>query len=275
MDNGKWRPIGEVAKLHDITVPRLRLWCDKGLVEYDKRSNSRYIPDYEWKKIEKIKKMFDQGEKNGTKVTFDDVRTELVKDQLLEQKEEDQEQKKADRMMKIALERMLNDSIKASFEEIAAGFIQIKENMSEIQEQLKNPLHVEDKQAQARFDQVDMQLKAMASMIERLEREKEEEARRRKAAEERIQELTDLFRTYVESNSALGKKKTSSEEDEMKVQVTKIMLRDEAENLWRQKPATERQKKSGWFGKEEDLEKKDRFIADYIEAHLNKRLRNE
>ena len=43
MSNIKWESIGPVAEKFNIEIPRLRTWCDKGLIEFDKRSTGRWI----------------------------------------------------------------------------------------------------------------------------------------------------------------------------------------------------------------------------------------
>jgi hypothetical protein len=54
-------------------------------------------------------------------------------------------------------------------------------------------------------------------------------------------------------------------------------LRKEARHLWSIKPVEERTRRSGIFGlkKEEDRDKRDQFIADYIDEHYESRLKKE
>lgn len=53
------------------------------------------------------------------------------------------------------------------------------------------------------------------------------------------------------------------------------ILREEARNLWSQKPESERMKKVGWFRKEEDFDKREQFIQEYIHQHFEERLKKE
>jgi hypothetical protein len=52
-----------------------------------------------------------------------------------------------------------------------------------------------------------------------------------------------------------------------------MRLEEEALKLWAEQPATERFRKKGWFSKEEDSDKKGLFIRNYIQEHLEERLK--
>lgn len=52
-------------------------------------------------------------------------------------------------------------------------------------------------------------------------------------------------------------------------------LEMEALELWKQKPASERMKKVGFFRKKEDKDKKEHFIRFYINSHFEERLKEE
>lgn len=52
-------------------------------------------------------------------------------------------------------------------------------------------------------------------------------------------------------------------------------LEDEALSIWSTKPEEERLIKVGWFRREEDKEKRDRFVRDYIDEHFEKRMKEE
>jgi len=56
--------------------------------------------------------------------------------------------------------------------------------------------------------------------------------------------------------------------------VTKL-LEKEATSLWQEKPKAERLKKIGWFRKEEDRDKRDAFIGEYVEKHFEMYLKRE
>ena len=56
MSDIKWESIGPVAERFNIEVPRLRTWCDKGLIEFDKRSTGRWIPKLNFPKYKRLLK---------------------------------------------------------------------------------------------------------------------------------------------------------------------------------------------------------------------------
>lgn len=56
--------------------------------------------------------------------------------------------------------------------------------------------------------------------------------------------------------------------------VTKL-LEEEAMTLWQEKPEEERLKKFGWFRKEEDRDKRDEFIKNYVDKHFEAYLMRE
>jgi hypothetical protein len=53
------------------------------------------------------------------------------------------------------------------------------------------------------------------------------------------------------------------------------VLREEALRLWNQKPESEKMKKTGWFQKGEDRDKRDQFVQSYIDEHYEQRLKEE
>ncbi|MDE3841098.1 MerR family transcriptional regulator (plasmid) [Bacillus methanolicus] len=53
------------------------------------------------------------------------------------------------------------------------------------------------------------------------------------------------------------------------------ILKREALELWEQKPESERLKKVGLFSKIEDVNKRDRFIEEYIDQHFEEYMRKE
>lgn len=57
----------------------------------------------------------------------------------------------------------------------------------------------------------------------------------------------------------------------------KIMrdLEEEGLSMWATKPAEERFKSVGWFRREEDIEKRERFVKGYIDERFEECLRNE
>jgi hypothetical protein len=53
------------------------------------------------------------------------------------------------------------------------------------------------------------------------------------------------------------------------------ILEEEALSIWSTKPASERFRKVGWFRTEEDRDKRDKFVRDYIDEHFENRMRKE
>lgn len=52
-------------------------------------------------------------------------------------------------------------------------------------------------------------------------------------------------------------------------------LEKEAIQIWMERPDSEKYKKRGWFRREEDTEKKNKFVKEYIDEHFEKRLKVE
>lgn len=104
----EWMPIGEVAKRFDMENARLRDWCNKGLVEFEMRSNARYIPASEFEKIQKILDYFDEAQKMGTRRTFEDVREMLNKENLFVKHEVEVQKKKEVKALQVSIESALS-----------------------------------------------------------------------------------------------------------------------------------------------------------------------
>lgn len=128
MNDSEWLPIGKVAERFEIQVPRLRTWCENGLIEYDRRNTGRWIPKNEFKKIERIITLFSQ----GSNITFDDVKEELIKDNLMnELKIKNDEDEKVEEMA-LMLEK--------AFEKSGAGdfFITVANQFQTMQQEISN-----------------------------------------------------------------------------------------------------------------------------------------
>lgn len=63
--------------------------------------------------------------------------------------------------------------------------------------------------------------------------------------------------------------------DEITRERVKSQLRKEALHQWSTKPEEERMRRAGWFKKEEDRDKRDQFISDYIDENFAERLKQE
>jgi predicted site-specific integrase-resolvase len=141
MNDTKWESIGPVAEKFEIEVPRLRTWCDKGLIEFDKRSTGRWIPNTEFPKIQKIIEIFGR----GGNVTFSDVKEELIKENLYHQLQIDKEQEAKSKEMAAMLGQ--------AFEQSGANemFKQIGEEFRRMQQEINRLSQLVEKQNETRL----------------------------------------------------------------------------------------------------------------------------
>jgi predicted site-specific integrase-resolvase len=141
MNDTKWESIGPVAEKFEIEVPRLRTWCDKGLIEFDKRSTGRWIPNTEFPKIQKIIEIFGR----GGNVTFSDVKEELIKENLYHQLQIDKEQEAKSKEMAAMLGQ--------AFEQSGANemFMQIGEEFRRMQQEINRLSQLVEKQSETRL----------------------------------------------------------------------------------------------------------------------------
>jgi DNA-binding transcriptional MerR regulator len=197
--------IGEAAEHFGINVSRLRLWCEEDLVLHEKRTNMRYIYVSEYHKIQKIIDFFDS-KKGKTRPTLDDVREELLKENLLEDHKESKEVELVEKGVMKAFEGPVGEQLLESFKlvgtELSATkeafrlqqieFLSLKQENQElkglVKDWLAKPL-IEDKETKEKLDKV----------LELLEREHEEKTQMK-------QELTQIKGT-LEVIEAKKKKK--------------------------------------------------------------------
>ncbi|OOR15770.1 hypothetical protein [Bacillus mycoides] len=160
----EWLSIGPCAAKFEIEVPRLRVWCDKGLIEYDKRSTGRWIPTTEFPKIEKIKEIFSR----GGNITFDDVKEELIKDNLFRELKTNAEEEQAINEMAANLEKAFERSgATAFFSTIATEFNSLTHKVDtlteafEKQNQMQEQLLLEDKSKMEKLEEDNAALKGL------------------------------------------------------------------------------------------------------------------
>ena len=141
MSDLKWESIGPVAEKFSIEVPRLRTWCDKGLIEFDKRSTGRWIPSTEYPKIQKIIEVFTR----GGNVTFDDVKEELIKENLYHQLKTDKEQEDKSKEMTLLIGQ--------AFEQSGANemFMQIGSEFKRMQQEINRLSKLVEKQNETKL----------------------------------------------------------------------------------------------------------------------------
>lgn len=141
MENVKWESIGPVAEKFGIEVPRLRTWCDKDLIEFDKRSTGRWIPNTEFPKIKKIIEIFNR----GGNVTFDDVKEELIKENLYHQLQTNKKQEIKSKEMATLLGQ--------AFEQSGANemFMQIGNEFHKMQQEINRLSQLVEKHNETRL----------------------------------------------------------------------------------------------------------------------------
>ncbi|MFK2827136.1 MerR family transcriptional regulator [Bacillus sp. B190/17] len=107
---------------------------------------------------------------------------------------------------------------------------------------------------------------------------KEFEKMAREIAEQQTREIKQQ---YEELLKRLPQPKTIQEERQERIteMITRTRvesnLRDEALNMWSTKPEEERMIRVGFFRKEEDRDKRDQFVRDYINKHFEERIKEE
>lgn len=140
MSGVKWESIGPVAERFGIEIPRLRTWCDKGLIEFDKRTTGRWIPHTEFPKIKKIIEVFNR----GGNVTFDDVKEELIKENLYHKLQTDKEKEEKSKEMTLLIGQ--------AFEQSGANdmFMQIGNEFKRMQQEVNRLSQLVEKQNETR-----------------------------------------------------------------------------------------------------------------------------
>lgn len=198
MNDIKWESIGPVAEKFKIEVPRLRTWCDKGLIEFDKRSTGRWIPDTEFPKIKKIIEIFNR----GGNITFADVKEELIKENLYHQLQTDKEKEAKSKEMAAVLGQ--------AFEQSGANemFIQIGDEFRRMQQEIIRLSQLVEKQNETklledrRINKLQEDNEALKGLVQDLissdkelknafnvymEEQKQEKANKRAELEEKLQ----------------------------------------------------------------------------------------
>lgn len=162
----EWLSIGPCAEKFELEVPRLRTWCDKGLVEFDKRSTGRWIPVTEFPKIEKIKEIFSR----GGNITFADVKEELIKDNLFRELKINTEEEKKVQEMAATMEKAFKKTGATDFfSAIASEFSSLRQEVNtltrliEQQNQVQGQLLLEDK---TRMDKLEQDNEALKGLVQ-------------------------------------------------------------------------------------------------------------
>ncbi|WP_371019037.1 hypothetical protein [Pseudalkalibacillus sp. JSM 102089] len=263
----QWFTLKEAANHFAIDSSRLRDWTNKGLVEYDKRSNQRYIPSTEFIKISKIIEIFEKAKTAGTRKTFDDVKTELQKENLYTQYQEDQEQKKIEKTTEIAL-NSINTELKDTLMAMAHGFKQIQEENHLIKEQFNQLLEQHNK-ALSKLDKLESTISNYGDNSKEIAVALESKTSQEKVTTNEIANLNNKVEELIKndrekrSNDILTKKKIETQ------------LEEEALKIWNEKSEEERTRKVGFFKREEDIPKRNTFIKEYTDLHFETRIKKE
>src|SRR3954447_15475335 len=199
MNDTKWESIGPVAEKFEIEVPRLRTWCDKGLIEFDKRSTGRWIPNTEFPKIQKIIEIFGR----GGNVTFSDVKEELIKQNLYHQLQTDKEQEAKSKEMAVMLGQ--------AFEQSGANemFKQIGEEFRRMQQEINRLSQLVEKQDETRLLE--------DSRINKLQEDNEALKGLVKDLISSDKDLKDTFNVYIQEQKQEEANKRAELEDKLQL----------------------------------------------------------
>ena len=197
MSDIKWSSIGPVAERFGIEVPRLRTWCDKGLIEFDKRTTGRWIPHTEFPKIEKIIEVFNR----GGNVTFDDVKEELIKENLYHQLQTDKEQEAKSKEMTVLLGQ--------AFEQSGANemLMQIGDEFRRMKQEINRLSQLVEKQNETRLLE--------DSKINKLQEDNEALKGLVKDLISSDKDLKDTFNVYIKEQKQEETKKRAELEDKL------------------------------------------------------------
>lgn len=204
MRDVKWESIGPVAEKFGIEVPRLRTWCDKGLIEFDKRTTGRWIPHTEFPKIQKIIEVFNR----GGNVTFDDVKEELIKENLYHQLQTDNEKEEKTKEMALLLGQ--------AFEQSGANemFIQIGNEFRRMQQEVNRLSQLVEKQNETRLLE--------DSRMNKLQEDNEVLKGLVKDLISSDKDLKDTFNVYIKEQRKEDLNKQSELEDKLESIETKL-----------------------------------------------------
>lgn len=190
------KTIGEVAKDLDIDNARLRDWCRKGVVKHEMRHNTRYISEEEYETINKIKRFFDEAKKNGTRKTFEDLKSELFKNELMENHQENQKnellvgsvrealadvpsKEELTTIISRTIENAMATELKDILEILAERLAEIptkkelNDYFTQLQEQQKLSLEGMQQRENKEVEEIKLHLKEVASELEKERKEKE------------------------------------------------------------------------------------------------------
>lgn len=127
----QWFQIGKVAEDFNITVNRLRGWCDNELVEFQTDNhNTRFIPNSEYPKIKRIIELTEQ---KKVYPTLKHVREQLQKEDLFHMRQaEIQEKQEVEKTSKIMEEAFSKMQFGETFAEMAASYTHMRQEIAEL-----------------------------------------------------------------------------------------------------------------------------------------------
>lgn len=193
--------IGAAAEKFELNVPTLRDWCNEGLIKsYRGSRNARVIPTSEFKKIIRIKEILSVAGK-----TFEDVKQELYKDQLMKKDNQEKEKNEVIQVFTDAIDqsenmKMIIKVMEAMGEELKSVKMEIRE-LKEKQQLLPESASTEEK------------IKQLESDLEQERKEKEKSQENEKLEIEKLlqkeKELQDLKETIHEQEKSKQEEKKS------------------------------------------------------------------
>ena len=288
------KSIGSVAKRFEITVNRLRDWCDVGLVKHERRANNtRFIPESEYKTIERIIELQDGEGESGPKRPLDEVREELLKDKLLSDYTEENQIVEQQKIMEKAFESSMGEifiemgkkmNTFATKDDLQKLLVNFQNLLVQSHQQTAAAL-LESDETKEKFDKVQSELNEVKKLlVDQTNTVQQQTAAILEKNDTRGQfdkvqtELNEVKKILADQKSTI---KSEDEEREERFKVWTLerkverKLRLSGLKLWNEKPELERFIKTGWFRKEEDLSKKEEFILNYIAEHFEDEVKKE
>lgn len=250
------KSIAETARELNVTTAQLRYWDKQELITSIKESSGRYFHESEFEKIIRIRDLFEEARKAGIKRTYDDIRRELMAENMLMEKEENETLTQQEKVLSVAFERVLQEQgfdqafqliagelnkIVTTNQQLQSEVNELKKSMNQMTLRLDAPKE-EEKQLRAELDQTNQTLKEVAAALEAREKE---EASGKKTYEEETKKAQEALETYKKEQEEMKKKleeMTKKEEENQRQQAEEALKKAQEEQ-------EEKQAKKGFFAK--------------------------
>jgi hypothetical protein len=179
--------------------------------------------------------------------------------------------------MKIESERKLLQVQQETSDKIMEVEIRSEEKIKQIRQDIEN-------QSLSKIEQVKAQIEQESTAkIEQLKAELHKELTAKQEADAKIQHLQkeieeskkkqELIETKLNTPANKTEDKQQKITDRITEKRVEHKLEMEALGIWSQKPESERLVKVGWFKKIEDIEKRDKFVKEYVREHFEQHLK--